>query len=159
MDPKGLEERIQRLEDIEAIKRLKYQYCAYCDDNYNPDGIASLHAEDAVFDGGEVLGKIEGREALRAFFCEVPKVWRFAAHQVMNPIVDVQGNKATGVWKLFQPCNVATKKGIQPLWVAAIYNDEYEKVGGQWRFKHVAVNILFMTPFEKGWVKKPFVDL
>ena len=26
---------------------LGHQYCAYCDDNYNPDGIASLFIEGA----------------------------------------------------------------------------------------------------------------
>ena len=41
-----LAERLQVLEDIEAIKRLKARYCAQCDDGYNPDGIASLFVED-----------------------------------------------------------------------------------------------------------------
>ena len=60
----SLEERIQRLEDIEAIKQLKAEYCAYCDDGYNPDGIANLYTEDAVWDGGP-FGRYEGRDAIR----------------------------------------------------------------------------------------------
>ncbi|MBV8360284.1 MAG: nuclear transport factor 2 family protein, partial [Deltaproteobacteria bacterium] len=41
--------RTQRLEDIENIKQLKARYCAFCDDNYNPQGIASLFTEDGVW--------------------------------------------------------------------------------------------------------------
>ncbi len=36
----SLEDRIQKLEDIEAINALKARYCAFCDDAYVPDGIA-----------------------------------------------------------------------------------------------------------------------
>ena len=52
----SLEERVQRLEDVEAIKVLKAEYCAYCDDHYDPDGIASLFVEHGVWDGGFMAG-------------------------------------------------------------------------------------------------------
>ena len=43
--------RVEKLEAIEAIKHLKHEYCAYADDNFDPDGIASLFTEDAIWDG------------------------------------------------------------------------------------------------------------
>jgi len=85
-----------------------------------------------------------------------PRLLSFAAHQVMNPIIDVQGDKATGIWKLFQPCTQVTAGGPRAVWLAAIYNDDYVKVGGKWMFKHLKVNSLFFTPYEDGWVKKQF---
>ena len=33
MATETLEERLQRIEDIEAIRLLKHRYCAFCDDN------------------------------------------------------------------------------------------------------------------------------
>ena len=42
MATETLEERLQRIEDIEAIRLLKHRYCAFCDDNYDADGIAAL---------------------------------------------------------------------------------------------------------------------
>ncbi len=45
-------EKIQWPFDIEQIKQLKHRYCAYCDEQYDPDGIASLFTEDGVWDGG-----------------------------------------------------------------------------------------------------------
>jgi SnoaL-like domain len=152
---RDVEQRLQTVEDVEAIKKLKYQYCAYCDDNYNADGIASLFTEDAIWDGG-TFGRYEGREAIRGFFRSAPRLLSFAAHQVMNPIIDVQGDKATGNWKLFQPCTQVTAGGPRAVWLAAIYNDDYVKVGGKWMFRHLKVNSLFFTPYEDGWVKKQF---
>ena len=31
-----LEQRVQALEDVNAIRHLKARYAAYCDDQYNP---------------------------------------------------------------------------------------------------------------------------
>ena len=44
-----LEQRVQALEDVNAIRHLKARYTAYCDDHYNPDGLAALFTEDAGF--------------------------------------------------------------------------------------------------------------
>ena len=43
-----LEKRVQALEDVNAIRNLKARYAAYCDDHYNPEGIAALFTADAV---------------------------------------------------------------------------------------------------------------
>ena len=62
----ALEARLQVLEDTNAIRNLKSRYAELCDDNYNPDGIAALFAEDAVWEN-ESLGRYEGREAFFFF--------------------------------------------------------------------------------------------
>ena len=61
---KSIEARIQRLEDIEAIKQNKARNCAHCDNDYAPDALAELFTEDAIWDGG-VFGLHEVREAIR----------------------------------------------------------------------------------------------
>src|SRR5438067_11911393 len=55
-----LEQRVQALEDVNAIRHLKARYAAYCDDQYNPDAIAALFTEDAVWES-QGLGRFEGR--------------------------------------------------------------------------------------------------
>ena len=59
-DLNALEARLRRLEDIEALKQLKAQYCAACDDGYDADRLASLFTEDAVWDGGRTFGVATG---------------------------------------------------------------------------------------------------
>lgn len=152
MDTDALEKRIRRLEDIEAIKALKARYCEYCDANYDPDGIASLFVEDGVWDGGE-LGRAEGREKIRHFFRRAPEAFPFAIHNVMNPIIEVEGDRATGRWYLLQPCTRRGEKD-EAMWLAGRYEDEYVRVGGQWRFKHVSFVTRFLAPNDEGWAKK-----
>ena len=90
-----LEDRIQRLEDIEAIRRLKYRYMSYADDGYDADGIVTLMTPDAVWDGGEAFGRQEGAEAFGNMVREVGKQISFAAHLALGaaPIDAVQAAK------------------------------------------------------------------
>jgi len=153
MNLEDLERRLRVLEDIETIKKLKARYCAYCDNNYDADGIASLFTEDAVWDGGK-FGRYEGREAIRTFFRGAARIFPFAIHQVMNPIIEVEGEQAKGQWYLFQPATLA--EGNQAVWLAARYEEEYVKVGSEWKFKRLKVFPSFLTPYDQGWVKKRF---
>ena len=153
MNLEDLERRLRVLEDIEAIKKLKARYCAYCDNNYDADGIAALFTEDAVWDGGK-FGRYEGREAIRTFFRGAPRIFPFAIHQVMNPIIEVEGEQAKGQWYLFQPATLA--EGNQAVWLAARYEEEYVKVESEWKFKRLKVFPSFLTPYDQGWVKKRF---
>ena len=67
MNIEALAQRLQVLEDIEAIKRLKARYCAFCDDGYNPDGIAGLFVEDGVWDGGRRSVRARDRRRFGSF--------------------------------------------------------------------------------------------
>ena len=62
--------------------------------------------------------------------------------------------RASGTWYL---CVPATMNG-RAVWLAGTYNDRYRKVGGQWLFSQVKVNMAFMTPYETGWVKERVVS-
>jgi uncharacterized protein (TIGR02246 family) len=149
-----LERRIQTLEDIEAIRRLKASYADACDRGYDADTLASLFAEDAVWDGG-TFGRYEGREAIRQFFQGVSSDIPFAMHYMVNPIIEVDGDTATGKWHLFQTCTFA---GNQAIFGAARYDEEYRRIDGKWLFWRLALNSSFWTPYEEGWAKRPFVQ-
>jgi uncharacterized protein (TIGR02246 family) len=151
---KTIEERLRVLEDIEEIRKLKARYAAACDDNYNAEAIAALFTEDAVWDGGS-LGKAAGRAAIRKFFSRAAEFFPFAIHNVMNPIVEVEGDRATAQWYLLQPATMA--KGNQAVWLAAVYHDEYVRHEGRWMFNKLSVKSHFLTPYEEGWARKPFV--
>jgi uncharacterized protein (TIGR02246 family) len=151
---KTLEERLCVLEDIEEIRKLKARYAAACDDNYDADAIAALFTEDAIWDGGS-LGRADGRAAIHKFFSRAAEFFPFAIHNVMNPIIEVEGDRATAQWYLLQPATMA--KGNQAVWLAAVYHDDYVRHDGRWMFKHLRVKSHFLTPYEEGWARKPFV--
>ena len=101
MTLEDIDRRLRAIEDIEEIKRLKARYCSYCDDNYDADSIASLFTEDAIWDGG-IRGSVEGRDEIRNFFIRASQRLPFTVHMVMNPIIEVDGDRAKGIWYLFQ---------------------------------------------------------
>ena len=50
-----LEKRIQVLEDVEAIKRLKAFYAKACDDKYNPSLMKEVFTEDQIRRANEII--------------------------------------------------------------------------------------------------------
>ena len=151
----SIEQRLQRLEDIEDIKMLKARYCDRCDDGYDADGIAGLMTDDAVWDGGTSFAVVRGREEIRAHFQRAAGRVTMARHQVMNPVIEVDGDTATGQWLLFQPCTDASIDGAA--WLAATYRDEYRRVDGQWLISHTGIDVAFFTPYEEGWANQQFL--
>ncbi len=154
MNLEEMTKRLETLEDIEAIKKLKARYCLYVDKR-DEEGFVSLFTEDTVWDGGR-FGHYEGQAAVRNFFRAIPEVLSFAVHYVMNPVIEVQGEKATGEWYLLEPCTMV--EGDQAVWGTARYEEKYVKEGGEWRFKEIKLIPVFWSPYEQGWVKKKFVQ-
>lgn len=156
MSPSSLEARLQRLEDIEAIRTLKHTYATLCDEGYRADPLAALFTEDAIWDGG-VLGRFEGREQIRAFFAGCSKTVSFAIHHLGNPVIEVTGDEATGHWFLLEPLVFA--KGSQAFWMAARYHDRYVRTAPGWRFAHVRIELTMLSPYEVGFGKARIADL
>jgi ketosteroid isomerase-like protein len=148
-----LERGVRVLEDIEAIRNLKMRYAAYCDDDYNPDGIAQLFVEDAVWESSS-LGNFQGRDAIRGFFQGASKTFSFALHYALNPQIEVHGDTARAKWYGFMPCTLGD--GNRAAWLAALENEEYVRENGEWKFKSKTGSVLFTTPFDEGWAKVPF---
>jgi ketosteroid isomerase-like protein len=149
-----LEQRVQALEDVNAIRHLKARYAASCDDQYNPDGIAALFTEDAVWES-QGLGRFEGRDAIREFFRGASRLFTFAIHYSLNGQIDVQGDTARAQWYLFMPCTLGA--GNRAMWRAGVDHEEYVRVAGEWKFTRTTSAPLFHTPFEEGWAKTRFV--
>lgn len=156
MSEPSLEERIRRLEDIEALKQLKSRYARYCDDDYDAERLAPLFTEDAIWDGG-ALGRFESRGAIRAFFAGASSVMPFAIHYVTNSVLEVDGDGATGSWYLWQPCVHAN--GNQALWLAGRYDDVYRREQGAWRFSHVTLDLKMLSPYEAGWSQARVIEV
>jgi hypothetical protein len=154
MNQAEMERRLQTLEDIEAIKQLKGRYCYYCDAGYDPDGIESCSAEDAIWEGGR-FGTYRGRKAIREFFVKTaPTALSFAMHLVMNPVIEVNSDKAKGRWYIFEPVTFA--EGQQAGWLAGAYDDDYVKVDGRWKYQHLRFKPYLSTPFNKPWSNRKF---
>jgi len=159
----ALEERLRVAEDLLAIERLKARYGELVDRCYGPGGvvsrpelerladqIADLFTEDAVWDGGQSLGRFEGREAIRGRFLE-PRT-SFAFHLFVSPRIEVTGDRASGSWRVLAPCTVGRERAY---WMAGIERDEYRRVGGAWRHSRMELATVLFAPYERGWARRP----
>jgi hypothetical protein len=151
MELAALEARITRLEDLEAIKQLKSRYCEICDDDHNPDEIISIFTEDGIWEG-RGIGRAKGHAEIQSLFKNFQKMIRFSQHMVMDPIIEVNGETAKGRWYFFGPFTMY--EGDQAKWQAARYKEDYVKVDGQWKFRHLRVSGPgFSADYEQGWKK------
>jgi ketosteroid isomerase-like protein len=148
-----LDQRLQVLEDAEAIRNLKARYAALCDNQYDADGIASLFTEDALWES-PTLGRFEGREAIRNFFRGASEIFSFAIHYSLNGHIEVEGDTARARWYLFMPCTVAAAN--QAMWRAGIDHEIYARVARSWMLRHKRSEPLMSAPFETGWPKTRF---
>ena len=136
MSPPSLEqiaERLQRLEDIEAIRQLKARYLNACDQQ-DPEAVRACFAEGEVIIDMSYFGRCENRdEFVDGIF--VPRGCHdhvLDMHHCANPEIEIiDAENASGVWSLNYR-NINTQDQTVTM-LSALYHDEYRKVDGQWK--------------------------
>jgi hypothetical protein len=154
-----LRHRIDDLEGVLAIQRLKARYGDLVDRRFSKGGlvdaktlarvtdeVARLFTEDAEWDGGPALGRVAGRPAI-ADRLRHPTV-AFARHFFLNPRISVDATKGTGRWDVLSPCR--TPDGTS-YWMTGYEDDEYALVGGTWLHRRMRLTTVFMAPVAQGW--------
>lgn len=131
MNPSGdIETRVRKLEDIEAIKKLKAKYWR-CVDLKLWDEMADVFTENAAADYGPDI-KLAGRQAIVQFLkSSLGADTVITNHIGQRPEIELTGEAtARGMWWLsdfivMQPNS--RRRGY------AYYEDEYVKENGRWR--------------------------
>lgn len=154
-----LSHREQVLEDTREIEGLKIRFMEACDvpgERYNSQVIADMFTEDGILDEGPDIGVVlHGRKEIKEFYDKARAEWiKFGAHYLMNPVVEVKRDSATGRWYFFEPFTYAPTS--EAYWCAARWEDEFLKVEGRWLIKKANFFLWFMSPFDQGWEKKRF---
>ncbi|MBV9228695.1 MAG: nuclear transport factor 2 family protein [Chloroflexi bacterium] len=153
------EELLHRLDILEseaAIRRLMAEYLDARDLGTGSGAyVARLFSADGIWEGvnrlAEVLGSHQGRDAIaRRFSAPLP----FSAHFLTNESITIEGDTAVGTWRYLQ----STVYQGQAVWIAGRYHNDFVRVEGQWKFQHVRIDALFVTPYEDGWVKTSFLE-
>ena len=158
----SIEERLARLEDVEAIGNLKIRYASLCDQSYDPDGIASLFTEDGIWQVDAFGVKNEGREAIRAYMKNASKRIPWALHYVMAPVIEVAPDRqsAVGTWYLLVLCSMSQPddpEALDPVIMSGTYRDTFVKgTDGEWKFAHLRGYIHQVSSLDQGWVKQRF---
>ena len=122
------------LEEIEAIRQLKYRYFRALDMK-DWDALADTLTDDATtaYDSGRYA--FEGRASILEFLRGAlgsPRI--ISMHHGHHPEIELTGDGAArGTWYLEDKVLFLDAKSV--LRGAAFYTDEYAKVGGQWKIR------------------------
>ncbi len=148
-------QRLARLEDIEAIKRLQKAYGYYVEH--------MMHAEiiDCFADSSEVAldwleGQWLGKEGVRRYFSrrgDAPEP--FFQHQVMQiaGIVDIEpdGIRAKGRWYAFGGIFMEREGKVRRSFVSGIYEMVYIRENGVWKILKIKWIIPYAARIAEGW--------
>jgi len=132
MASKTLEQTVAELSDIESIRELPQRYCD-CVWRSDVEGIIKLFAEDGTF---KVTGVGRDRTAtgradlIKAYTHDLTAIK--PRPYIHNHVIELKGNgKASG------RCYVEVRDADKnfDLLGTGYYNDEYVKIGDQWKFQ------------------------
>ena len=152
------EKLLQRLDVLESEAAIRRLMASYLDARDLGTGsgthVARLFSADGIWEGvgllAEVLGSHYGRDAIaRRFSAPLP----FSVHFLTNESITIDGDTAMGTWRYLQ----STVYQGQAVWIAGRYHNDFVQVNGEWKFRHVRIDAMFVTPYEDGWVKTPFL--
>ncbi len=132
MGEQSIESRLQRLEDIEAIKQLKYRYF-FCCDRKDPAAVRQCFVDGpARIEFGRV-GDYESADELVAVFTELACQQHIVEmHHAQNPQIEVgDDNRATGIWGLYYYM-IDTRQNMTTQ-LGGFYEDQYRRCDDGWR--------------------------
>ena len=139
----SLNNAIQFLLDVEAIKRLKHAYFR-CIDTANVAELSELLHEEVIieFYGGTYEWSLTGKEAFVEAIGAAFNRSSVAQHNGHHPEIEILSEtEATGVWHLSDQMWLLDDK-IKTSG-SAFYYDRYQKRNGQWLIKESRYHRLF----------------
>ena len=167
---KQLEAKIRLTEDIEAIKKLQRAYGYYLE-HWQEEELIGLwsHGPDISVEIND-FGLFKGWEGVRSCF-------NFEAHypayghakkappeylHILIPMagivdVDPDGKNAQGRWYGYFLGAMPREGQTRALIGCGIWENEYVKEDGIWKFKKLFWSEIISSPLEEGWVKKPSI--
>jgi glyoxylase I family protein len=131
--------RLRQLEDVEAIRRLKAAYCAACDADHDGDMVTALFVPDGTW-STSMNQHCPGHDAIRAHFGAIRASKRMihSSHMVTNPVIDVDGDDATGTWSLLMMYTAPDQSRYR---IVGSYRDRYVRRGGRWLFRSLFAQV------------------
>lgn len=161
----SLEQRITRLEDIEAIKILIANFSRGADAACDPAILRPLFTDDAVFDIDQ-FGTLEGGDQIVEQMHNNTDIgFNWTLHYLVSPVIEIQQDLQTAhcFYYLWETATHPTQQGSEDsYWIGGWYHARAVKqADGKWRFQHLQLSVKLMSRYAEGWHELPasFADL
>src|SRR5215467_3519526 len=148
-----LEALTERVEAVSAIKRLQYAYGHYAELGLWHD-FADLFADTGV--GHYTTGALDREQIRTLFLKEVGgghvglSDGRIYPHISMQPVVTLaaDGQSAKGRWHIMA---MLGGYGTSASWAGGVYENQYVRENGVWKFKEVRYLPQYSGRYEDSW--------
>jgi ketosteroid isomerase-like protein len=131
-----LEQRIQAIEDRQALQDLAATYFVAIDDLANADDILACFTQDAVFDMSAIgYPAFAGIDALREFFTGVVNGLEHSAHYGSNFKIDSLEQDRASV--RIHAVGMGLPHGGERSKVYVQYHLTYQRIDGQWKISAI----------------------
>jgi hypothetical protein len=156
-----LEARAQRIEDINAIKRLQRAYGYYLDEG-RWDDAADLFADDASLEIG-FDGIYRGRSRIKEYFRALGdgkqglRPGQLNEQLQLMPVITLlpDGQQARGTWRAVI---LSGQLGRDAYWAEGPYENRYIKQDGVWKIADLHWFQTLWVPYDGGWAKNGDVN-
>ncbi|MEV5903032.1 nuclear transport factor 2 family protein [Streptomyces sp. NPDC052127] len=153
---KSLAERVQTLEDIRELTRLRAELPRRINDG-QWERVGELFSRTARLDY-QHLGQAAGRDAIQQYFASLPgRIQQdkpgsklLVKQFVHGHDVEVSGDRATGV-SFFEERVVFDYESAM---VAGRFTDDYVREDGRWLFARIELDLYWVLPHHEGLVRE-----
>ncbi len=127
-----LRRRVQRLEDLEAIRRLKARYLNACDAQDPETAKGCFAAGPVLIDMGHVGVFTDREEFARLYRAAGCQPFILDMHHGANPEIElIDDTHARAQWAL-EYRNINTRDKTVTF-ISLVYHDQYAKISGEWQ--------------------------
>ncbi len=148
---------LQILLDIEEIKKLQCIYGSYLEHWMVQEIVDCFSDSPDVFVDFYPIGIWKGKESIKRYFGRHSNYNPEFLHQILqlSPIIHVapDGRTAKGRWCGYGPIASPQGNGVVETTHSGIYEMEYVKEDGVWKFKSLSWRVNYITKPGKGFVK------
>lgn len=142
-----IEQRLARLEAIEAIRAQVARYAIAADRRNDPVLMADLFAEEASWEANG-FGRHDGRDRIVAALAAIGRdeiVW--TTHFNVAPLIEIDGDGrgARCRWYLWELARMVDAGSYVDRWIAGTYDARVVPVGDSWQFSAVMLDLRLVT--------------
>jgi hypothetical protein len=164
---KDIAARLQALEDIIQIDKLEKIYGYYLDNGMFREVVDLFSETTESVEVGD-RGVFKGKDGVKRFFLDYlgaggkPRpAGDMAFHMQHQGVIDVapDGRTAKGRWYCTMIQARPVKKGgpIRSVLGHGVYENEFVKENGKWKFKKLFFSLHYRSPIAEGWAVMPVI--